>query len=269
MVIAGRFSDNRCRVGCPPIMTRDNSPLAKLRRARRKKRLPPVRVTRVVAYIRVSTARQALEGHSLEAQQAQLEAYARAQDLEIVSIESDAGESASSLERPGLKRALEMLDTFKAQGILVVKLDRLTRSVRDFARLVDTYFRDGTCALMSVHESIDTSNAMGRMILMILMSVCEWEREAAAERTAVVMDRMRAAGRFTGGWPPYGWAVDEDGALVVSIEEQVVLARARDLRAAGHTLRAIACAIGNNPRTGNAFSPSQISEMFDNVEGAP
>jgi site-specific DNA recombinase len=234
----------------------------KLKQARRRKHVPPVRTSRVVAYIRVSTARQVLEGHSLEAQQAQLEAYARLHDLEIVSIESDAGESASSLERPGLKRALERLDRFEAQGILVVKLDRLTRSVQDFCDLIDTYFRDGTCALMSVSESIDTSTAAGRLVLNVLMLFSQWEREAAAERTSVVMERLKETGKFTGGWPPYGWSVDEDGALVADVEEQLVIARARDLRTAGHSLRAIAAAVGPNNRNGKEFDHTQIARML-------
>jgi site-specific DNA recombinase len=235
-------------------------------RTKHSKKKSPVRATRVVAYIRVSTARQALEGHSLEAQQTQLEAYALAHGLTIVAFEVDAGESASSLERPALKRALGMLDARQAEGIVVVKLDRLTRSVRDFTYLVDTYFKDGAFALMSIHESVDTSTPLGRMVLTILMSVCQWEREAAAERTATVMKHLKDAGKFTGGRPPYGWAVDEEGVLVAALEEQVIVQRARELRAGGHALRKIAGALGINPRTGNEFNVEQVVRMIDSAD---
>ena len=95
--------------------------------------------TRTVAYLRVSTDKQADRGVSLEAQRAKAEGYAALFDLDLVAIEVDAGESAKSLARPALDRALAMLRTGKADALLVVKLDRLTRSVRDYGRkLVDS-----------------------------------------------------------------------------------------------------------------------------------
>jgi len=87
--------------------------------------------TRTVAYLRVSTDKQADRGVSLEAQRAKVESYAALFDLELVAIEVDAGVSAKSLARPALDRALAMLRAGKADALLVVKLDRLTRSVRD------------------------------------------------------------------------------------------------------------------------------------------
>src|SRR5271169_2934168 len=98
--------------------------------------------TRTVAYLRVSTDKQADHGVSLEAQRAKVEAYASLFELELVAIEVDAGESAKSLDRPALTRALAMLKAGKADALLVVKLDRLTRSVSDLCNLVDRYFRD-------------------------------------------------------------------------------------------------------------------------------
>lgn len=218
-------------------------------------------LTRVVAYARVSTDRQADAGHSLEAQQARLEAYASALGLTIVAVEVDAGFSASSLERPGLQRALGYLDRFEAEGILVVKLDRLTRSVRDLLTLVDTYFRDGEHSLLSIGESIDTRSAAGRMMLKILTTIGEWEREAIGERTAAVMQHMRDRGEYTGGWPPFGFQCD-GGKLVPHPGEQEIIGIVRELRAQGKSLRSIAAELGNNPRTGNAFDHKQIARMM-------
>lgn len=219
-------------------------------------------VVRVVAYVRVSTARQADTGNSLEAQEAKLRAYASAFGLEIVAVEVDAGESASSLSRPGLQRALERLDTFEAHALLVVKLDRLTRNVRDLCALVDNYFKDGTHQLMSVGEAIDTSTAGGRMILNVLTSIGQWEREAAAERTTAVMQHLKATGKFTGGFPPFGFYVDDDGSLVEHVEEQAVIVRARLLHAERRSLRDIAEILVDNPRNGKPFSASQIQRML-------
>src|SRR5262245_12352055 len=92
---------------------------------------------KVVGYIRVSTEEQATSGQSLDAQREKLAAYAKLYDLELVSILEDAGESAKSLNRPGLQDALGRLRRGDATGVLIAKLDRLTRSVADWQALID------------------------------------------------------------------------------------------------------------------------------------
>lgn len=215
-----------------------------------------------MAYVRVSTEQQADQGNSLEAQCAKLAQYAALYDLEVIATEVDAGASASSLDRPALKRALAALDDGRAEGLLVVKLDRLTRSVKDLCHLVDAYFSAGAKArLMSVSENIDTSSASGRLVLNILVTVSQWEREAAAERTAAVMGHLRATGRFTGGWPPYGFRVDDEGNLQEDPAEQAIILEARTFKAAGMSLRAIASALPP-ARNGKSFDAKQISRML-------
>src|SRR3954466_4768983 len=95
---------------------------------------------RAVGYVRCSTEEQATEGVTLDAQRAKLEAFARLHELDLVAVEVDAGASAKSLDRPGLARALAMLDAGEADGVLIAKLDRLSRSVADWNRLIDGYF---------------------------------------------------------------------------------------------------------------------------------
>ncbi len=102
--------------------------------------------TRTIIYARVSTEAQADSGLSLEAQRAKAEAYASIYDLTIVDVIVDAGESAKSLVRPGLQRALAMLRSREATALLVVKLDRLTRSVVDLGCLISEYFSTGQLA---------------------------------------------------------------------------------------------------------------------------
>lgn len=220
--------------------------------------------TKTVAYVRVSTDKQAERGISLEAQEAKLRAYAALYDLELVAVEVDAGESAASLERPALKRALAMLRSGRAGALLVVKLDRLTRSVRDLAELVDRYFASGKRALLSVSEQIDTRTAAGRGVLNILGSVSQMERELIGERTSAAMAHLRASGRRSSGIAPYGHAHGPAGELVDVPAEQAVVARARELRAAGASLRAVAGALeeaGLVSRAGRAFTPSAIAAM--------
>ena len=219
--------------------------------------------TKAVAYVRVSTEKQADAGQSLEAQQAKVTAYAGLYDLELVEVIVDAGESAKSLDRPGLTRALAMLKSGEADALVVVKLDRLTRSVRDLGELVDRYFANGKAALLSVSEQIDTRSAAGRLVLNVLASVSQWEREAIGERTAAVMQHKAKAGEYTGGRAPYGFRV-EAGRLVRVEAEQAVLAAARKAKAKGLSLRAIARVLeqrGVLSRVGKAFAPTQIARL--------
>jgi len=211
----------------------------------------------------VSTDKQADAGQSLDAQRAKLEAYAGLYELELVEVVVDAGASAKSLDRPGLARALAMLKSGQADALVVVKLDRLTRSVRDLGVLVETYFASGKAALLSVSEQIDTRSAGGRLVLNILASVSQWEREAASERTSAVMKHMASLGEYTGGRAPYGYRV-EAGALVEVEAEQAALAAARKAHAAGLSLRTIARELeahGFTSRTGKAFAPTQVARL--------
>ncbi len=221
--------------------------------------------TRAVAYLRVSTDKQADKGVSLDAQRAKVAAYAELYDLDLVEVIVDAGVSAKTLDRPGLDRALAMLRKGEADALLVVKLDRLTRSVRDLGDLVDRYFAAGRAALLSVGEQIDTRTAAGRLVLNVLASVSQWEREAIGERTATAMQHKASEGEFCGGEVPYGYAVSGDGVRLEPVSsEQAVLARARELRAGGLSLRGVARALdaaGLRSRAGRPFLPAQVARM--------
>jgi DNA invertase Pin-like site-specific DNA recombinase len=220
--------------------------------------------TKTIAYLRVSTEKQADKGVSLDAQRAKVEAYASLYDLTLVDVIVDAGVSAKTLDRPGLTRALAMLKAGKADALLVVKLDRLTRSVRDLGDLVAGPFAPGRAALLSVGEQIDTRSAAGRLVLNVLASVSQWEREAIGERTSAAMQHMATEGQFTGGEARYGYAVGADGALVDVADEQAVIGVARDLRASGASLRSVAAELtarGYASRTGKPFAAQQIARM--------
>jgi len=224
----------------------------------------------VIGYVRVSTEKQADEGVSLAAQRAKIEAYALAMELELVAIVEDAGISAKSLDRPGLRSALAMLDAGRASALLVVKLDRLTRSVRDLGDLVERYFAS-RCSLLSLSDAIDTRTAAGRLVLNVLVSVAQWEREATGERTREAMRHKASRGEFTGGRAPYGYAVGAGGELVAVESEQAVLRVVAELRAAGLSLRGIAAELdraGLRSRAGKAFDAKQIERMAKGARAA-
>lgn len=219
----------------------------------------------MVGYIRVSLEKQANEGHSLPAQRRKVEAYAKLYDLQLVDVVVEAGGSAKSLDRPGLARALEMLRAGDADALLVVKFDRLTRSVRDLGTLIDEYFGPGKWALLSVTDQVDTRTAAGRLVLNMLASVSQWERESIGERTSAAMQHMATEGRYTGGAAPYGYRLTAAGGRLEPVEaEQVVVAAAAAARARGLTLRAIAAELdqlGHRSRVGRPFAPAQVARM--------
>jgi site-specific DNA recombinase len=217
-------------------------------------------MTRAIAYIRVSTDKQADHGHSLEAQQAKIEAYAGLYDLELVDTVIEA-ESAKSLNRGGLQQALAALKAGKADALIVVKLDRLTRSVADLGVLVEKHFNKS--ALLSVSEQIDTRSAGGRLVLNVLASVSQWEREAIGERTSAAMQTMKANGLYTGGRVPYGKSLI-NGTLVNNPSEQAIINKAKALKAEGYSLRHIATVFseqGLRTRKDTNFSHTLVNRM--------
>lgn len=175
------------------------------------------------------------------------------------------GVRSRSTDKQADTRALDMLRKGTAEALLVVKLDRLTRSVRDLGDLVERYFANGKAALLSVSEQVDTRTAAGRLVLNVLGSVSQWEREAIGERTAVAMQHKASQGEFTGGSASYGFRLADDGVqLVAVVAEQAVLAEARRLRAAGLSLRAVARELdahGFRSRARRPFVAAQIQRM--------
>ncbi len=223
-------------------------------------------MTRTIGYIRVSTGRQADEGVSLEAQRSKIEDYAKLEDLDLVRVESDT-QTAKTLERPALQRALAALKSGEADALLVTKLDRLTRSIVDLGYLLEHYFKDGKCTLMSWSEKIDTSSAAGRLVLNILIAVAQWEREAIGERTSAAMRHMASEGKYTGGAVRYGFKLSIDGVtLIEDREEQKVIELARALHGTGLSLNAVArelSSLGFRGRTGKDFQAVQVRNMLN------
>jgi site-specific DNA recombinase len=218
----------------------------------------------VVEYVRVSTDKQAGHGVSLEAQAERIRAMATVHDLTLSDILIDAGASAASLKRPALAELLALVDAGKVATVIIAKLDRLTRSVRDLADLLERFERRGV-ALVSVGESLDTRSAAGRLVLNVMMSVAQWEREAIGERTRDAMRHKKAAGQRV-GTVPFGWQLAADGrALEANVAEQEVLSVIGECRAAGFTLRAIAAELnrqGISTRCGGPWRHQYVAGVL-------
>jgi len=217
-----------------------------------------------VGYVRVSTDHQADGGESLDVQRNKVTAMAEVQGAELVELIEDAAESAKDLRRPGMSHLLEMVDAGAVDIVIVHKLDRLTRSVRDLGDLLDRFERRGV-ALVSVNESLDTGTAAGRLVLNIMGAVSQWEREAIAERTRDALQSKKAKGERV-GTVPFGFTVARDGVRLLADDcEQAVLALARDLRAAGESLRAIARHLnrkGMTTRSGSAWRHEYVRNIL-------
>jgi site-specific DNA recombinase len=155
---------------------------------------------KTIGYVRVSTAEQAEQGLSLDAQTARIAAYCAAMEFPVSEVIRDAGASAKTLQRPGMSALLERIRNGEIERIVVAKLDRLTRSVRDLCNLVELCVEHDV-ALVSASESLDTSSAAGRMVVHMLGVVAQWEREAIGERTREALAAKKRRGEHLGRRP--------------------------------------------------------------------
>jgi site-specific DNA recombinase len=172
-------------------------------------------------YTRVSSRNQADANYSsLETQRERLEAYSKSQeDYAIYRVYEDGGYSADSLDRPALKEMLRDIRDGKINCVLTYKIDRLTRSVKDFHQLMDVFDRNGV-KFVSVTQSLDTQNPMGRLLRNVLLDFAQFEREMTADRTRDKMYQRAQKGLWNGGHAPYGYRA-ENKRLVINTEEAV------------------------------------------------
>lgn len=223
-----------------------------------------------IGYCRVSTDQQAQDGVSLAAQEQKIKEYCSLNGLELLRVEVDDGYSAKTLERPALSRALAALDAGEAGAIVVYKLDRLSRSLRDLLSLVEERFSErGAFALHAVVEKIDTVSPHGRAILAILGALAQLERENTAERVRMGLAYLRERGVQLGALP-YGQKrgargpddprapIVTDDAEAEAVGEAVALARE------GKSLRAIGAELGRKraPRRGAKWHPSTVASII-------
>lgn len=218
-----------------------------------------------IIYTRVSTEDQAREGVSLEAQRDSCEAMAKALSLPVAEAIEDAGKSAKDLDRPGVQRALGEVEAGRVAGLIVYKLDRLTRSRRDLEDLLDRFAKAGA-GLISVSEKLDTSSPMGRFFVAMLGAIAQWERETIAERVQMGMNHRRAQGGFLGGPPPAGLqAVPAEGGgkrLVVDETWGPVVQSVWPQLAGGSSLAQVAAALNAAHLPGSKrWSPASVRKI--------
>jgi site-specific DNA recombinase len=176
---------------------------------------------KAVIYTRVSTEEQSKEGVSLAHQVEKCRLQAQLGDMEVVKVIEDAGKSAKTLNRPGIKEVLEMVRKKEIQAIVIYKLDRLTRNVSDLNRLIEAFTKQGV-SLVSIKDSLDTQSAAGRMVINLLGTISQWEREVIAERTSEALQFKKKGLRKYTRITPYGYSLVEGGYLLNESEIQTI-----------------------------------------------
>jgi DNA invertase Pin-like site-specific DNA recombinase len=148
---------------------------------------------KAIAYYRVSTDEQAESGNGLDAQRATVVAAVEHRGWDLVADLTDEGRSGGSLNRPALTDALDRLDRGEADALVVAKLDRLSRSVLDFAAITQRAERRGW-AVVALDVDVDMTTPTGELVANITSSVAQWERRIIGARTSEAMQAMKARG---------------------------------------------------------------------------
>lgn len=226
--------------------------------------------TRIVAYLRCSTAEQASDGTSLDVQEARIRAWADAVGAEVVEVVADAGVSGTKLlaDREHGKRVAELLDARKpsVDAVAVLRLDRLGRDAAETLSLLKR-FRTGRVGLYAVAEHLDLATPHGRAMAGISAVFGELERALIAQRTVEGLRQRREQGR---PWnhAPFGWEVagtDADRRLIPLPSEQATLDRMRELRASGLSYAKVAAALtdeGRATKRGGKWAAMTVRETL-------
>ena len=194
---------------------------------------------------------------------------------ELPQAYDDGGHSGSGLERPALARLMQDIEAGKVDAVVVYKIDRLTRSLLDFVRLIEILDRQAI-TLVSISQAFDTSDSMGRMILNVLLTFSQFERELIAERVRDSIRTRKRHGRIHGGLPPFGYVAGKDGIHVDPAEAKIVrfifaqFLRTRRYTAVMNAVReagfcsSVKMSRQGSPRGGTPMSPGTVYNILRN-----
>jgi len=187
-------------------------------------RAQAARVVRCAVYTRKSTEEGLdQEFNSLHAQRESAEAYIKSQKQAAWVCSprhyDDGGFTGGNMERPALQRLLADVDQGRIDCVIVYKVDRLSRSLLDFARIMET-FEKRQVAFVSITQQFNTATSMGRLVLNVLLSFAQFEREIISERTRDKIAAARRKGKWVGGHPLLGYDV-QNSKLVINEEEAI------------------------------------------------
>lgn len=222
---------------------------------------------RACIYTRVSTERQGADDKvSLSEQERLCKMLAEIRGYEYVGTYTDNGLSGKTMKRPALQQMLADASAKKFDVVIAYKLDRLSRMQLDSLLLVKR-LKENNIGFVSVKEKdMDTSSAMGRMVIGIMAAFAELEAETIAQRTKMGRDAKAEQGKYVGGKPPLGYKL-VDGQFVVVPEEAEIVRLVFGLKAAKNTYVGIADYLnehGYRTKKGNKFQFSAVRTILDN-----
>ncbi|MBI5866928.1 MAG: recombinase family protein [candidate division Zixibacteria bacterium] len=215
------------------------------RRGTRVESPAPAKQVRAAIYCRKSTDENLhLEFNSLDAQRESCAVYIASMKSEgwiaLPEAYSDAAQSGGTTDRPALQRLLADIGEGKVDAVVVVKIDRMSRSLIQFLQLME-YFEEKHVSFVAVTQQINTASSAGRLLINVLVSFAQFEREIGSERTREKIHAARKKGRYTGGHPPLGYDIDrENHRLVVNTEEAEMVRELFDLYLDHRSLLAVA-----------------------------
>src|SRR6266849_875806 len=197
--------------------------------ASRKTKSNPAAAVRCAIYTRKSTEEGLDQDfNSLDAQREAAEAYIHSQAHAgwtcLPDRYDDGGYTGSNLDRPALQRLLADIEAGHVDCVLTHRVDRLSRSLLDFARMMETFDKYHV-AFVSVTQQFNTATSMGRLVLNVLLSFAQFEREIISERTRDKIAATRRKGKWTGGHPLLGYDVDPRGKFLVVNEDEALRVR--------------------------------------------
>jgi DNA invertase Pin-like site-specific DNA recombinase len=231
---------------------------------------PVVRKLRCAVYTRKSSEEGLdMEFNSLDAQREACEAYIASQKPEgwvlVPDRYDDGGISGGTLERPALKRLLADMEEALVDVVVVYKIDRLSRSLMDFAKLVEVFDRNSV-TFVSVTQSFNTTTSMGRLTLNILLSFAQFEREVSGERIRDKIAASRKRGMWMGGFVPFGYRV-ENRKLIIEEDEaatvRIIFERFLAVGSATAVARALASE-GVTTRSGKPIDKGFLYKLLNN-----
>lgn len=206
---------------------------------------------KIFGYARVSTDKQ---DTSASAQQEKIKAWALLNDHELIGVEVDIDEFSGDLKRPGIQRVLEMVRGKKIDGVIITKLDRLTRSVSDTSDLMALFRKTGV-QIIDISQALDFATATGRLVVGMRALIAQYEREITGERTSDCLQNLKTQG-LPAGPAPYGFTSQPRTSeekilrirkpLLVNESEQSILILARSMRNSGLSYERIANALNEH-----------------------
>lgn len=212
-------------------------------------------------YIRVSTQEQAQEGYSIPAQKERLTAYCKAQGWGDYRFYIDDGVSGRGMERPKLKLLLDHVKEANIDIVLVYRLDRFTRSVRDLHKMLEM-LNEHKCGFKSATEVYDTTTAMGRLFITIVAALAEWESDNSSERIKMALEEKASSGEWIGN-VPYCFNIGENERLVKNDKVPVVLDIIKKIKS-GMSARQVAEFLTKTNNDKKAWHPTTVLRILRN-----